>query len=309
MSAVELVRNAAGEIIKRTFRGNAPWLNLDDHYPQLRPLYLEFERNYDPEAISVWMKTNMWVPIVSVTLYVILIAYGPIHMKDRSPYDWRQLLIYWNLFLSSFSFYGAFRTVPWLIHALHTISFEELVCLPPEKTFGPGSVGLASQLFVLSKIPELIDTLFIVVHKKPLQFLHWYHHITVLLFCWHSYVTESAYGIFFIAMNYSVHAIMYGYFALMAMKKIPKGYPSHYITTIQILQMFGGTFIVGYGIYYRFYGGSVFKVGECANIESNLVGGGIIYTTYLYLFVKFAYDKFLKAPAEKKDSKKEKKIE
>ena len=36
---VELVRNAAGEVIKRTFRGHAPWLNLDDHFPQLRPLY------------------------------------------------------------------------------------------------------------------------------------------------------------------------------------------------------------------------------------------------------------------------------
>jgi hypothetical protein len=34
-----------------------------------------------------------------------------------------------------------------------------------------------------------------VIHKKPLIFLHWYHRITVLLYCWHSYVTKSSRGI------------------------------------------------------------------------------------------------------------------
>lgn len=54
---------------------------------------------------------------------------------------------------------------------------------------------------------ELVDTFFIVIHKKKLIFLHWYHHITVLLYCWHSYVTTSPPGIFFVVMNYGVHAM------------------------------------------------------------------------------------------------------
>ena len=183
---------------------------------------------------------------------------------------------------------------------------------------GPASTGLAVQLFILSKIPELGDTIFMILKRKPVIFLHWYHHITVLLFCWHSYVTEAAYGLFFIAMNYTVHAVMYGYFCLMEvrwlsvvvvlnyiltiktliihvwhqLKCVPKSYPSESITTIQILQMFGGTIVVAHGIYYRVFGSQHFPPGTCNNVESNLAFGALIYTTYLYLFVAFALDKY-----------------
>ena len=44
------------------------------------------------------------------------------------------------------------------------------------------------------KIPELIDTVFIVLRKKPLIFLHWYHHVTVVLYCWHSFAQRSSAG-------------------------------------------------------------------------------------------------------------------
>ena len=98
-------------------------------------------------------------------------------------------------------------------------------------------------------------------------------------------------------MNYFVHSIMYGYYALQAMKKVPKAYPAYNITFLQIAQMFGGTYIVCYGIYYRIYGGAIMKPGECHNIESNLAGGALIYTTYLYLLTVSTveiYYKFLK---------------
>jgi hypothetical protein len=40
--------------------------------------------------------------------------------------------------------------------------------------FGPTGVWMA--LFCLSKIPELMDTVFLVIRKRPVIFLHWWHH-------------------------------------------------------------------------------------------------------------------------------------
>ena len=45
-----------------------------------------------------------------------------------------------------------------------------------------------------------------------------YHHVTVLWFAWYSYVEFTATCRWFMVMNYSVHAIMYSYYAAKAMK-------------------------------------------------------------------------------------------
>ena len=64
---------------------------------------------------------------------------------------------------------------------------------------------------------ELLDTFFIVIHKKKLIFLHWYHHVSVLLYCWHSYVYKAPLGILFCVMNYGVHS-MYVSFCLFGVR-------------------------------------------------------------------------------------------
>lgn len=38
-------------------------------------------------------------------------------------------------------------------------------------------------LFNVSKVFEFVDTIFIVLRKKPLMFLHYYHHVVTMLFC------------------------------------------------------------------------------------------------------------------------------
>jgi len=40
-------------------------------------------------------------------------------------------------------------------------------------------------LFIISKVPETIDTLFIVLRRQQLIFLHWFHHASVLVYCFY----------------------------------------------------------------------------------------------------------------------------
>ena len=68
-----------------------------------------------------------------------------------------------------------------------------------------------------------MDTLFIVLRKQELILLHWYHHATVLIYCWHSYKGLQSTGRWFSTMNYLVHSLMYTYYACRAMRfKIPR---------------------------------------------------------------------------------------
>lgn len=159
------------------------------------------------QARTQWFKGT---PFAIVILYVALVFGVQYIMRDRKAFNVKPLWRLWNLGLSIFSFIGAMRTMPHLLAELYEDGLYITMCGHAMR-YGVGASGLWTMLFVFSKIPELLDTAFIVLGKKKLIFLHWYHHVTVLLFCWHSYAFRSSAGIWFIAMNYSVHAVMYGY--------------------------------------------------------------------------------------------------
>lgn len=242
----------------------------------------------------VFVAENPHIPIIAVVLYLLFCYFGIKYMDSRKPFGLRLTLAAWNIFLSTFSFYGMFRTVPFLLGELLTQPYRQTVCQKATESYGNGPVGFWVCLFILSKIPELIDTVFIVLRKRPLIFLHWYHHVTVLLYCWHAYTTMAASGLYFVAMNYSVHAFMYGYFAMQALKMVPKGFPAYLITICQIAQMFVGTGVCISAWFYVLYSDEL-----CHNDFNNLIAGGLMYGSYLYLFVEFAVRRFILKPAPK----------
>jgi len=277
----------------RFIRGD-PYAQLFHNYPVLEPFYLDVEKKYDVLPILDGMAANNYViPFVAVIVYFSLCYFLSQYMKNRPAYDLRGPLAVWNLFLSIFSMYGTLRVTPHLLDKMTRMTFEETVCDSAHTYYGAGAAGLAVQLFILSKIPELFDTIFIILKKKPLIFLHWYHHITVLLYCWNSYVTESGAGVYFVAMNYTVHSVMYLYYFLQAVRVLPRWFPSWIITLLQIAQMLIGTGIVSASLYYYLYGGSKYAPGQCHNKLSNVIAGVTIYSSYLYLFIEYAFKRFV----------------
>lgn len=154
--------------------------------------------------------------------------------------------------------------------------------------------GLWVGLFIYSKMPELLDTAFLTFQKKPVIFLHWFHHVTVLLYCWHAYHHQVSSGLWFASMNYCVHSIMYFYYFIMIFpspKPVRKAAQTiaPLITTVQILQMVGGIIVTTTGAYQ-----SVYFPESCRVNAANYKMGLAMYGSYFALFVALFADKFLK---------------
>jgi elongation of very long chain fatty acids protein 6 len=281
----------------------------------LEPFYTQFEKDYDADWLIPTMHKYSYLVYSIVVAYVMFVKLVPHEMKKKyfsitigeeeredkhnpgkkimipiRPKWLTTVAAYWNAFLSIFSAWGAIRTVPHLMYYIlvkHKDNFRNTICIAPTLSYGHGGTGLASQMFIISKLPELFDTVLLLLKGKKLIFLHWYHHATVLAFCWNSYVTEGGNGLYFIAMNYTVHSIMYAYYCAMELKSVPEWFPTPLITLMQTSQMVIGTYIVGMSIYYKFD-----DEGDCKNDDYNLIFGVIIYSSYLYLFVAFAIERY-----------------
>jgi len=260
-------------------------------FPFMEYFISDYEKNWDMASTKeAWTNTE-YVPLVLVAIYMICIFGGQKIMASRQAFDLRTPLAYWNLFLSLFSFMGMFRVAPYLFYYTATMNYRDINCIHPSITHGHSDVGLWTTLFLLSKAFELFDTMFIVLRKKPLIFLHWYHHVTVLLYCYYSGMHAHS-GLYFVAMNYTVHSFMYGYFYLMAIKKVPKWFNPLWITIMQISQMFVGVFVVLSMTYFKF-----FTSEPCEGAQEKLLYAGLaMYGSYLYLFVEFAVKRFILAP-------------
>jgi len=255
---------------------------------------LPIETSFNYRPFVNFAASNVVLPFALVSAYLCFCYFGKQYMETRKPFDMRLLLAGWNALLCTFSFLGMCRTVPYLLASILSNDYKSTVCANPADGWGVGPTGFWVMLFIFSKVPELIDTVFIVLRKKPLIFLHWYHHVTVLLFCWNAYATMAGSGLYFVAMNYTVHALMYGYYCLQALNMCPKNFPAFLITFAQIAQMFVGTGVCVSAWYYKLNG------QVCHNDISNLTAGALMYGSYLYLFCEFAVKRYILKPQKSK---------
>jgi elongation of very long chain fatty acids protein 6 len=201
-------------------------------------------------------------------------------MRSRPRYELRVLLILWNVCLAVFSIVGAIRSFPEFYNALSERGVVYSVC---DGSYAYGITGFWAFMFIMSKVPELIDTLFIILRKQKLIFLHWYHHTTVLCYCWYSYSDFTATGRWFMNMNYIVHGLMYSYYAFKAMRIRVPVFISQLITSLQIIQMIGGCYVNWVAYQTKFYAPHV----ECQVTKENIYASCVMYMSYFALFFNF----------------------
>lgn len=267
-----------------------------DVWPVLRKIVPGRFHYFDGWEAAAWTRNNMYAAVIICVLYFVMCFGTKAVMRDRVPFSLKTPLALWNLSLSLFSLVGAAATMPQLLLGLYYQGAEFTICAGADAWYGCGTSGLFTALFIWSKVPELIDTVFIVLRKKKLMFLHWYHHISVLLFCWHSHGTMSAAGLWFVAMNYSVHGVMYMYYFLTAIGYRPPW--AMFVTVIQISQMFVGIWVCVMTIWYKHHPGHA-----CNVTHSNVWAGVVMYTSYMLLFVHFFVNRFCRGGSKKASAK------
>ena len=149
------------------------FVQLWELFPFLKPLYTQFEMAFDVRPWFMFVHDNWWLPLVSVLLYGVMIQVVP-RLTKKNPIKCDKALAYWNFFLAAFSIMGALRIVPHLLWFQATHSFKDTVCTPPQMINGDGASGLWCLLFTLSKVAELLDTMFVCLKGRSPIFLHWY---------------------------------------------------------------------------------------------------------------------------------------
>jgi len=266
---------------------------------------LSMYQNFDSKVAVEFTRNHYEFPIVALSVYLCMVFLGPKFMADRQPLALRPAFKVWNLFLATFSIIGSLYTVPEVWHFATTKGLRFTVCQDPADNYYYDSVGgFWFYAFGMSKLPELVDTFFLVFQKKPVIFLHWYHHVTVLLYCWHSYHTRVGAGIYFTAMNYVVHSVMYSYYFGMCFpsaRAVLRKF-AMFITSIQLLQMCGG---VALSLTTAYYYQQSSQTGEQCHVNVfNLEMAFAMYTSYFILFGALFYKLYGPKPAKKDLSKK-----
>lgn len=248
---------------------------------------------HDAVANQAWWAEHEEFPMLAVGFYLCVVFNGP-KIMARYPFGpvGKQVLkimfISWNLALSIFSWMGLYYVMPHLIGTVRSKGVFFTICAAPGEWYTTGKPGFWLEMFIMSKFPELLDTVFLVLQQKKVIFLHWYHHCTVLLFCWQAYIRDAGPGLWYCAMNYSVHAVMYLYYAGMAIPST-KRFVSKlalFITTAQIMQMVVGACVTMSAAYWWLTG------SNCHLRQSTCCLGVIMYLSYFGLFVTLFVDKY-----------------
>jgi elongation of very long chain fatty acids protein 7 len=143
-----------------------------------------FVGKYGDPRVKDYFLMQSPVPVLMIVItYVFSVkVLGPKLMKDRKPFELKQILMIYNLFqvmLSSYLFYKGFMI--WVFE--YNWRCEPLNHDESPKQF---SIINAWYLYFLSKFPEFLDTIFFVMRKKFSQVssLHLIHHAVMPILTW-----------------------------------------------------------------------------------------------------------------------------
>lgn len=246
-----------------------------------------YEANFNYYNYYTNYHSKYWTIVYPIILIYLLTIFAiQRFMRDKKPFNLRGALFYWNIILAIFSIFGAFRSVPELFFTLKNLGLNHAICIQPHLQ---GVYGFWVVAFILSKFIELGDTIFIVLRKQKLIFLHYYHHVSVIFCVFFTVTRELSTLRWYVTQNYAIHSIMYTYYALRAIGvRIPK-FVSILITSLQLMQMFVALFITIYAVNEKWI-----HSRNCFVDDANIWLGLVCYGSYALLFGNFFFQTYVR---------------
>jgi len=193
--------------------------------------------------------SNFEVPLLVGVVYLIALFSAKTYMKERKAYTLKIATCIHNAFLTILSltmFLGA--TYGAYLKYQNQGFWAGLVC-EQDKDPMKGPLFYWAYIFYLSKFYELLDSFLLAFKKKPLIFLHVYHHFIMPFVCW-----AGLHGKWCMALwtstfwNSAVHVFMYYYYTIATL-----GWSiwwKKHLTKIQIYQFVSGVLYTNIYFYY-----------------------------------------------------------
>jgi hypothetical protein len=262
-------------------------------------LSLSLNSPFDYAAARAYTATKQ-IPAIWVTIFYVTTIFGlKWLMKDRKPMQLTLGLRLWNLWLAVFSIVGSLVTG----YALWSEIFTRGLVSSYTRSldFFEGFSGLWTFWFCMSKFAELGDTYFIVLRKRPLMFLHWYHHWATLNYGLMSYVDKTAFNTWIVWLNFSVHAVMYSYYFLAACNIRLPAWFAQCLTSAQITQFLIALAILAH-VGLRLMAGSYVDTSATSYAYCLLME-----ISYVALFGNFFYQAYIAGGGKKFNREKQRK--
>ena len=262
--------------------------------------------SYDVETFEY--KYNSDVPLstvphvmLAILMYYVIIFAGRYLLTNVRPIKFGLLFKLHNLFLTLLS------------GSLLLLLFEQMfpIIVRHGVFFSIGNpqswtqrVELIYYLNYLTKFYELLDTVFMVFRKRPLTFLHTYHHGATALLCYSQLNGRTSVSYVPISLNLGVHVLMYFYYFLSSCGIRP--WWKTWVTRFQIIQFIidlGFVYFATYTHFVALFDLKIPNMGRCAGEEAAAVDGCLILSSYLVLFVSFYIKSYVAPAAAKKAAK------
>jgi len=210
-------------------------------------------------------------------------------MRNRDPIPLKGLHVAHNAIMFVYSLLSTIAMAFCVFCNTPYSSFNELIC-DGENSLFSGFNDWILFFFLISKMWEFIDTVFLVFGKHRLRFLHVYHHVITLPLSYILYVDHSANGTICAWTNMFVHTPMYYYYTISALGGTV--WWKKYITQIQITQFVFCMAVMVYDYVLLRPANSIYCLVHKPYKYYSIEVSAVIYLSFLALFIKLYIDTY-----------------